>query len=157
MLINHALLLNKTNQFDGAKQLLEQVERDLAPLERTKQPEVVARLAKARSELGQQLLMTGHAPDAVEKIRAAIATYRTLCTLAPDHPPHLEGLAAARISLANAQRVLGRDAEVVAAYEASAKDYDDLLKARPGVPHYLESLAVVRTDLAQVLHLFADG
>ncbi len=152
-LINHALLLDKTNQFDSAKQLLEEAERELKPLEQTNQEEIVVRLAKARSELGQQLLMTGHAPEAVDKIRAAIATYHTLTAQAPDHPPHLEGLAAARISLANAQRILGHDAEVVAAYEASVKDYSDLLKARPGVPHYIESLAVVRTDLAQVLHL----
>ncbi len=150
--INQALLLNKTSQFDAARQRLVSAEAELHGLDASaRNVEVTTRLAKTRAELGQQLLMLGQARESVEKLRAAVKTYQSLSNQSPDYPPYLEGLAAARLTLANAFRSLGRDGDVIETYEASIRDYDLLLKARPGVPYYLESLAIVRTDLAQSL------
>jgi serine/threonine-protein kinase len=150
-LISFAVLRNKTSQFDLGRQLLEKAEQLLES--EPSDEKIKERLARARSNLGQQLLMLGRSTDAVAKLRAAIAAYRTLANQSPDHPPYFEGLAAAKISLANAERILGRDADVVATYKGSVTDYQDLLKARPGVPFYIEGLAGVRTNLAQMLHV----
>lgn len=150
--INQALLLNKTNLFDQARQQLTNAEVELESLNTGgRNSEVTARLAKTRMELGQQLLMLNLPSDSVEKLRSAVKTYQALCTQSPDHPPYLEGLAATRLALANSLRALGRDGDVIETYESSIRDYDLLLKARPGVPYYLESLAIVHTDLAQSL------
>ena len=150
--INQALLLNKTSQFDAARQRLVSAESELQTLDAsTRNVEVTARLAKTRAELGQQLLMLGQASESVAKLRSAIKTFQSLSHQSPDHPPYLEGLAAAQLTLANAFRSLGRDGDVIESYEASIRDFDLLLKARPGIPYYLESLAIVRTDLAQTL------
>lgn len=158
VVINRALLLNKTNQFQAARVSLEETERELQSLDVDgRNPDLIARLAKTRADLGQLLLMLGHGVESVEKLRVAVKTFQTLHQRTPDHPPHLEGLAAARLSLANAFRTLGRESEVITAYEDTIKDYDLLLKARPGIPYYLESLAVVRTDLAQVLMLVGNN
>jgi serine/threonine-protein kinase len=152
--INHALLLAKTNDFVAARKHLEQAEQELQRLAETSSiEEIEARLAKARAELGQQLLMMGQASEAADKLRDAIATFRTVTTLAPDHPPYFEALAATRVYLANTERSLGRDAAVVDAYKESIHDYENLLIIRPGVPDYRASLAAVRIDLAQMLHM----
>ena len=151
-LVNNARLLIRRGEHESAHVKLE--EAGLVFQERAdKSGDAKARLdlAETRHTVGQLLLATGKARQAMAELRDSVSAFRMLVDESPDDPARIEGLAGSRVDLANTLVQLGQDNEAFEAYSQSVEDFELLLEFRPGVPDFRANLAVAHTNLAQIL------
>lgn len=146
-------------EFDEAEKITRQAIKVSKGLlaKRPRDRAVQQNASRSRQRLASLLSRLGRGEEAVSEFRAAIETFETLMTLAPDEPLLLNQRGNCLLEATDAFRSAGAFSDQLRATTLAVTDFADLNAAMPGVAEFEESLAFARSTLAQLRHGLDDN